>query len=77
MSKPRMCPHCKEQIPVENGISFSEDGVTCTFCGKLVYAITESGDNKITKTSTSYGYGGGMYGYGTGGNGNYQNRMDS
>jgi len=39
--KPRTCPHCQEQIPIDGGYHFDEQlNMLCDYCGKVVYPTT-------------------------------------
>lgn len=50
---PRVCPHCKESIPVDEGFSFDEKlNLICGQCGKIAFATASDMRDHISTPTT-------------------------
>ncbi len=48
MTKPRICPHCRQNIPIEDGFYFDKDmNMVCGVCDKIVYPVVEAAESEI------------------------------
>jgi len=51
MNKPRTCPHCKIEIPIDHDFHFDKDlNLIHNQCGKIVFSVNTVGDNKLLAT---------------------------
>ena len=48
MSKPRQCPHCGHELPIDNGFAFDDKGnIICGKCNSVVLKVENAATDKI------------------------------
>jgi len=48
-SQPRICPHCKIEIPIDHGFYFDKDlNLIHAGCNKIVFSTTTTGDCQVS-----------------------------
>jgi len=78
MAKPRLCPNCRKNIPIDHGFSFDKQlNLICGKCNKIAFPASEQAENSSKPASnnsyTTYSPTGGGVSHG-GGSSYYANR---